>query len=427
MVKKIVIAVVCLAATGLCAQNGTVSPYSFFGIGDPRSFGTVENQMMGSLGVYGDSIHINLQNPAAYSKLKVSLNDGVGLAVYAAGISNRQVEIESFTESARSATTNLDYLSLGFGLGNGLGVGFGIAPYSSVGYNLLTESNDGSVLNLFTGEGGLNRVYLSVGYELFENFSIGATSNFNFGKLESQRVQSIQDVQFGTRDERTSRVNGLDFNFAAYYTPKVNDKHRLFVSARVNTQANLTSENTRRLGSFLSSIDQEIEAFDVDLAAEGLLRTDLKIPATTTMGVGYGEDKKWFLGAEYSFQQFGDFSNEFLDVENVGYSDASSISFGGFIVPDYDAFNGYLKRVTYRAGVRYDKTGLVVSDRDINNFGITFGVGLPLGRGQYSNLNLGFELGRRGTTANDLVEENYLKINIGFSFNDLWFQKRKIN
>jgi hypothetical protein len=69
---------------------------------------------------------------------------------------------------------------------------------------------------------------------------------------------------------------------------------------------------------------------------------------------------------------------------------------------------------------------MVVNDVDINNFGITFGVGLPLGR-SLSNLNLGFELGKRGTTRADLVEENYLKINIGISLNDRWFRKRKIN
>lgn len=31
------------------AQNGTVSPYSYFGLGDLRSIGSVENQMMGGV------------------------------------------------------------------------------------------------------------------------------------------------------------------------------------------------------------------------------------------------------------------------------------------------------------------------------------------------------------------------------------------
>jgi long-subunit fatty acid transport protein len=152
----------------------------------------------------------------------------------------------------------------------------------------------------------------------------------------------------------------------------------------------------------------------------------LKIPTITTIGLGFGEDKKWFLGAEYSFQQLSSFENRFLSIENQTYKDASSYALGTFYVPDYASFDSYLKRVTYRAGIRYDMTGIVVNEKEIDNFGITFGLGLPLG-GSFSNMNLGFEWGKRGTTAADLIEEKYFRVNIGLSLNDRWFQKRKIN
>lgn len=47
MIRKIIIAIVCCMAGTIYAQNGTVSPYSYFGLGDLRSIGSVENQMMG--------------------------------------------------------------------------------------------------------------------------------------------------------------------------------------------------------------------------------------------------------------------------------------------------------------------------------------------------------------------------------------------
>ncbi|WP_370637386.1 hypothetical protein [Flagellimonas sp. HMM57] len=47
MVKKFLIAFFCMIAHSISAQNGTVSPYSYFGIGELRNNGTVENQMMG--------------------------------------------------------------------------------------------------------------------------------------------------------------------------------------------------------------------------------------------------------------------------------------------------------------------------------------------------------------------------------------------
>lgn len=421
MIKNFVVAIVCIATLGLHAQDGTVSPYSYFGIGDLRSNGSIENQMMGGVSMYGDSIHVNLANPAAYSKL--------GLVVYTIGLSHREFRLKSFTEEQNSSVTNLDYLSIGLPLGKGFGLGLGIMPFTSVGYNVVSENintNGDRVNNQFFGSGGLNRIYLSLGYQITKDFSLGVTGNINFGSLESSTIQSVEDVLFGTINIKNSRVNGLDFNYALNYTPKVSSKHTLYTSLLVNTQANLTSDNNEQLGSFSTATGQRIEVAEVNLDAQMLKSTFIKIPTTATLGVGYGQDKKWFLGAEYSFQGFSNFSNDFLAVQNLEYKDASSIRLGGYFVPEYTSFTSYAKRITYRAGLRQTKTGMVVNNKEINDFGITFGMGLPLG-GSFSNINLGFELGRRGTTSADLIEESYFKVNLGLSLNDKWFLKRKIN
>ncbi|MBM1104697.1 hypothetical protein JQC67_00970 [Aurantibacter crassamenti] len=426
MIKKIGIVIALIAATGVFAQDGSVSPYSYFGIGDLRSQSTYENQMMGSIGMYTDSIHVNLQNPAAYSQLGVQVGDDFGMTTYTAGMSYKQLQLKSFTAQESNQVTNLDYLAIGFSLKKGLGVGFGIMPVSSVGYNLLSVTADSTVTNQYTGSGGLNKAYFSIGWEFAKDLSVGVTANLNFGTLESTRIQSTKDVQLGVQDNRTSRVNGFDFNYALNYSPTFENKHTLFASLRINTQANLTSENTQEVGSFSLTTGSDVETYEVDLDAQVLKNTDLKIPTKTTLGIGYGKKTEWFLGAEYSFQKMSDFSNDFLAIDNLVYNDASSMAIGGFYIPDSGPFTSYWKRVTYRAGLRFDKTGMVVNNKDINNFGITFGFGLPLGR-SFSNLNLGFEVGRRGTTAADLIEESYFKLNVGLSLNDLWFRKRKID
>ena len=421
MVRKFLIAFFCVVAHGIFAQNGTISPYSYFGIGDLRNNGTVDNQMMGGVSMYGDSIHINLTNPAAYSKLK--------LTAYTAGISHTEYRLKDWSEQQNTSVTNLDYLSIGFPLAKNVGMGFGLMPLSSVGYSLRDErttTGGASVTNVFSGDGGLNRIYASVGFELIKNLSLGVTASYNFGTLEYRRIQSVEDVQFGTLEDRESRINGYDFKYALNYTPTIKDKYTLYTSVLVSTQGNLVSKNSAKLGSFSLVTGEEIEVLDVDLDADNLRNTELKIPTRATVGLGFGEDKKWFLGGEYSFQQFGDFENTFLGLENVTYNDAATYSFGGYFVPDYRSITSYFKRVTYRAGLRYDVSGLVVNNKEINNFGITFGLGLPLGN-SFSNLNLGFELGRRGTTDANLIEESYFKVNVGLSLNDRWFVKRKIN
>ncbi|QYS91637.1 hypothetical protein JJC04_02330 [Flavobacterium covae] len=78
----------------------------------------------------------------------------------------------------------------------------------------------------------------------------------------------------------------------------------------------------------------------------------------------------------------------------------------------------------YRGGLRYENIGILAQGESIKDKAITLGVGLPLG-GTFSNVNIGFEYGQKGTTTSNLIKENYMNFSIGFSFNDRWFVKRK--
>ena len=434
MIKKIGFAIVCFAFFGAYAQNGTVSPYSSLGIGEIRSGTTIENQMMGGIGMFADSIHINLQNPAAYADLGVEFGETFGITAYTAGISYNQVTLDNGIVEESTSITNLEYLALGFTLRRNLGFGFGITPRSSVGYNLESEINqdtdEPNIVNSYSGAGGLNRAYASIGWGITDNLKIGVTANVNFGTIESSRIQLVENVQLATFDEKESRITGVDFNYAVNYTPRFKDKYRLHTSIRVNTQANLTSSNIQRIGSVVSdeqspSFGAELEFEEVDLGAIGLKETEVKIPTIATFGLGFGQDAKWFLGGELSFQDWGEYVNPFLQADNVAYKTANTFALGGFWVPNHTSFK-FLQRITYRAGLRMEKTGMVVGGNEVDNFGITFGVGLPLSR-SFSNVNIGFDLGKQGTTEGNLIEEGYFKINVGLSLNDQWFRKSKIN
>ena len=82
--------------------------------------------------------------------------------------------------------------------------------------------------------------------------------------------------------------------------------------------------------------------------------------------------------------------------------------------------------MTYRAGLHFENTGLEINNETINEFGISFGLGLPVGN-VFSNANIGFEIGKRGTTRANLVQENFMNLQLSLSLNDRWFQKRKYN
>ena len=82
--------------------------------------------------------------------------------------------------------------------------------------------------------------------------------------------------------------------------------------------------------------------------------------------------------------------------------------------------------MVYRAGMRFENTGLKINNEPIKEFGISFGVGIPVGRA-FSNANFGFEVGKRGTTNQNLIQENFVNFQLSLSLNDRWFEKRKFN
>ena len=142
--------------------------------------------------------------------------------------------------------------------------------------------------------------------------------------------------------------------------------------------------------------------------------------------MGVGAPRKWFVGVEYTFLEASQFSNRLLSIDNATHKDASTISVGGFYIPKFDSFNRYWKRIVYRTGIRFEDTGLQINNEDIKEFGISFGVGLPVGR-IFSNANVGFEIGTRGVDTANLVKENFVKFQMSLSLNDRWFEKRKFN
>ena len=196
-------------------------------------------------------------------------------------------------------------------------------------------------------------------------------------------------------------------------------------SATYSPSSELRSSNTRVFSTIVIDPTTQQE-FTVNSLDVGLANTKLTLPSKTSVGLGIGAPRKWFAGVEYTFLKASQFSNRILEIENSSFEDASSISVGGFYIPKYDSFNNYFKRVVYRTGFRFEDTGLKINNEVIKEFGISFGVGLPVGR-IFSNANIGFEIGKRGTKNANLVEENFIKFQVSLSLNDRWFEKRKFN
>ena len=435
MIKQLCLVIVAVFTINSYAQLRTTSPYSFYGIGSLKFKGTTENRSMGGLSIYTDSIHVNLRNPASYGgePIKTFPFNGENRAIrYTVGGSSSNTKLNTSAASDNVSSSTFDYLAVALPMGK-FGVGFGLLPYTSVGYQLESYDNQSVLDYRYRGEGGLNKAFLGLGYQLAKDFSIGVDASYNFGNIQNNVVQFRYDdegnlLQYHGRENNRSDLSGLNFNFGMTYKPMITDKLRLTTAFTYSPKADLTSKNQRVIATVIVTEEGSefpINEIDVDLASEGIAETNLTLPTKTSVGIGIGQDRKWFVGTEYTMLKTSEFSNEIFSFDNANYVDATTLAVGGFIIPEYNSFK-YWKRVVYRAGFNFEKSGLEINNEAINEFGITFGVGLPVGN-MFSNVNIGFEYGQRGTVNQNLVKENFVNFQLSLSLNDRWFVKRKYN
>lgn len=425
MIKKIIGALLLLISLHTQAQRNNISPYSFFGIGDAANTKTVEEIAMGEIGgAFNSTFQLSLTNPASYAHLR--------LTNFALAGVNQALQINDGTNKDSGSNASLSYIALSFPIGEKAGVTFGLTPNTSVGYSLSQEFRDSedeiTAINQFSGEGGTNRVFLGYGRMLGQNLSLGAEASYIFGTVKNNLFNRQDGVQLASlfKSETDIRSVSLAMKLGAQYKTKVSEK----LTLKSGVVVNLSNELSNKGGEYLIStlnIPNPTSAQHRDTTENNLIDERFKNPLQTIISAGIGEENKWYVGAEYAFQNALEFNDALQENDATFMYDSSSrISVGGFYTPKFNSVTNYWQRLTYRAGFKYEQTGLVVNNTTINNFGMSFGVGFPVGR-QLSNLNLGFELGQRGDTTNGLVKENYFNFRLGLSLSDRWFRKRKLD
>jgi hypothetical protein len=420
-VKNYLLVILIFSCFYVVSQTNTGSPYSLNELGEINFTGNVSYQSMGGIDSSIDSIEFNINNPSSLAKIKTT-NYLIGTFYKSSSISN-----SSLKENIK--TSNINYIAIGIPVKN-FGFGFGVLPYSSVGFNLQTteEYNDDNSIStrLFGAEGNINKAFFSVGIPFFKYFSLGASANYNFGKFNYEKFNLMDGVNYGVFSNSSSEITGFTYNFSSNILIPLKDDLSLSVLFSYYPEGELNSYNIESLyTSNASSISLESlgDFVDIDLDARGLENTKLPVPKKSIYSIGLEKKNSWFIGAQYENKLSSGFENVFLDIRNVSYRDANSISFGGYFIPDSSSLVSYWKRIKYRFGIKNDKKSIIVNNLPINQFSLNLGLGLPIAG--LSKANLGLEIGKIGN--DDLIKENYFSLRLGLSLNDVWFIKRKYN
>ena len=302
-----------------------------------------------------------------------------------------------------------------------------LQPYTSVNYafyydgfaNTPNAPDNATILN--QGSGGITALNLSVGGLVYKGLSFGVKLSYLFSgytKEFSSATDATPPSYIAVYLQRQS-VSELTLGLGLAYKHKFGD-YQLGVGLIYDLKSAANGKEfirveQRSLGNLV---------IYSDTIADNRSNI-LNLPATIGAGISIGIPQKWMVGFDFKSQNWSN-----LEVPPSAspqkFTQDMKYVLGVEFTPDVLDVKNYLKRVTFRAGLTFEEKPYWLADTQIKEFGINFGWTLPIAR--FSSLDFGIMVGRRGTTDNNLVQEDFFRFYFGATFNDnRWFIRPKFN
>lgn len=435
---SLVTGVMFLLPAGTQAQNINL-PLTALGLGVRNTPSHAGAAGMGHLtATYNNIYRFNHQNPASLGLLRYT-------SLSMAGITRRN-ELSLDDQSETQWNGQVGYIHVAFPLQNfynelyrekkskiRLGAAFHLVPFSRTDYSLdvLSQSEDlGRLLSSANGNGESYNAMFSLGAN-YENLSLGASAGIFFGNKNVFSRFRYLDV-FGAFDsisEETTSLFGFNWNAGGIYrvvlnkdrgkNKNISNKALQFgVTIGGNTQIKALSDQVSGIGTpgsnvldTIASVTDQEEFF--------------QLPLNYSLGVSYTDYERWTFGVNYQAEIW---DPSFEDYINQSVQDAYRLSAGVEYTPDRKGFGNYFTKINYRLGAYTGEDYRLVESNSISDRGLTFGLGLPffLPRQKVSYLDIAVEYGKMEVTGDSGIEQNYLRLNFGFTINDnTWFYKQK--
>lgn len=433
--KRLISAAIFLALTSLAvAQTNTNSPYTRYGFGQLADQNFGNSKAMGGI-AYGlrNGYQINASNPASYTAI-----DSLTF-LFDAGVTLQNANFKDGATQTNARNSSFDYLAMQFRLWKKMGMTVGFLPFSSVGYNIsktheFADANKGSWAETYTGDGGFHQIFAGLGYKIFDNLSIGANFSYLYGDITHQTVTAISSADTRSVKKEEFSISDVKLDFGLQYTYKLNKKNIFHVGAVYSLGHTLNGDAYKNHQTGLESngnIYVQTETGDT-------LSSPFKLPHTFGAGLTYVYDNRLTVGLDYTLQQWEDCELDWnkFEKETLQMSSRSKIALGAEFLPNPISRN-YLNRIRYRVGAYYATPYTKVNYKDpasgqigtfdgAREYGVSLGFGLPMFQSK-SILNISGQYIKISPKFKGLMEENYLCVNIGLTFNERWFMKWKVD
>jgi hypothetical protein len=400
------------------AQKSIYSPYSRYGLGEivDQNMGNTMGFGSISAGIRMNDV-INYSNPASYTA------QDTNSFMFDIGISGHSSIQKSQQNQIKRKALGFDHLAIGFPVFRWWKSSIGIVPLSQVGYhvkNTTSPQNIDEMLNRYEGEGGIRQFYIGNAFRIAGNLNIGVNYFYLFGNTTFNSVATLPEDPYSGffQKKLISHIRGSRFQFGLQYKWELSENSALNLGASYDLNSNLDRDQSHEIFSFYQYNDnQGITRQDTIDRLQYSNQSKIEYPGGFDAGFAY-QSPRLIAGADFQYQNWS--STDGLDNLNDSYSARAGLQY----TPDPEALRNYLKRVDYRLGAYFEQSYLSLNNNQLNDYGITFGLGIPL-KYNKTKFNIALKLGRRGTTDNNLIEENYALVNFNITFYDFWFIKQK--
>jgi len=157
-------------------------------------------------------------------------------------------------------------------------------------------------------------------------------------------------------------------------------------------------------------------------------RDNFLVPAEYGFGLGFTGKNRMIYALDAGIQKWSNYDYSDEKRANIRLQDNPYVRAGLQFTPSLNYLSKFYKRVNYRLGVSYAKSYLDLRSTDQKEICVSLGFGLPVQiQNQRSRIDVSFEGGQNGTVKNSLIQETFLRVRVGFSLRDLWFQHRIYN
>ena len=389
------------------------SSFSRYGFGDILRTGDSRTYALSGTGIalLGDGF-INELNPAGLAR--------ISLTRFSAGFEYNNFLSKDETGSSFYSTGAFQGLAFAFPISieNGIVMSAEFTPYSKVSYGITSSLFDTLLQTTqhrtFYGSGGLSYLGLGLSATPITSLHIGARLNYMFG-----RTRQYQTIAFDSTDYASTI-----FDRATYYSGFTLTLGTIYES--VGTLIDVPALRSLSVGFTLttaSSLDAEIQR---TYPLSSYFYNDSTSSETGTAGIplSLGFGFSYLYQNQYRF--LGDIvidnwaSTKYFGLPPVNIRNSVRTSFGFEAIPAKDA-DSFMKRIVYRAGIAYNSTYYEINGVGINEYVLSGGLGLPMGL--ESQLNIGLQVGIRGSMDNHLQKDTMIRLSVALSASELWFLK----